>query len=122
MSLPYFIYHAPKRLFLFSIGKEKAFSISECGLRIAECCDTMGKRMGRIGRIRTDFFCFASINTVVQKKSVLICPIRTIRSPIVSQHYNPKSTFPNRKKSIFISETIDNQSLPKSEIKNPKSQ
>jgi hypothetical protein len=49
----------------------------------------MGKRIGRIGRIQTDFFLFfhgfqAHAPT---KKSVSIRPIRSIRSPIVSQPF-----------------------------------
>ena len=37
---------------------ECGFRISEWGIRILENCDTMGERMGRIGRICTDFFEF----------------------------------------------------------------
>jgi hypothetical protein len=49
-------------------------------------CDTMGER---IGRIRTDFFCFILKNQAKkQEKSVSICPIRPIRSPIVSHSRN----------------------------------
>jgi hypothetical protein len=60
----------------------------------------MGERMGRIGRIRTDF----SLVLVLEirekiKKSVWIRPIRPIRSPIGSQPIatfrNPQSTFRN---------------------------
>jgi hypothetical protein len=48
--------------------------------------DTMGERIERIGRIRTDFL---GINAripskKIKKKSVCIRPIRSIRSPIVS--------------------------------------
>jgi hypothetical protein len=51
-----------------------------------EKSDTMGERMGRIGRIRTDFFFYflLAIRAFVPKKSVRIRPIRPIRSPIVS--------------------------------------
>jgi hypothetical protein len=61
----------------------------------------MGERIGRIGQIDADF----SFERIVKnprppKKSVPICPIRPIRSPIVSQSYHP---------------------IPKSEIHNPKS-
>jgi hypothetical protein len=48
--------------------------------------DTMGERMGRIGRIQTDFLDpNARISSKkIKKKSVRIRPIRPIRSPIVS--------------------------------------
>jgi hypothetical protein len=55
-------------------------------------CDTMGERMGRIGRIHTDFFWIPMPEFQAKKskkKSVSICPIRPIRSPIVSQSSNP---------------------------------
>jgi hypothetical protein len=46
----------------------------------------MGERIGRIGQIRTDFFkTFVQNPSIIEKKSVRICPIRPIRSPIVSQ-------------------------------------
>jgi hypothetical protein len=47
--------------------------------------DTMGERIGRIGRIRTDFFGQFQFDSRAkkQKKSVRIRPIR---SPIVSQN------------------------------------
>jgi hypothetical protein len=46
----------------------------------------MGERMGRIGRIETDFFGVRvfGIREKIKKKSVSIRPIRPIRSPIVS--------------------------------------
>jgi hypothetical protein len=53
--------------------------------------DTMGERIGRIGRIRTDFsghsvgIFYGFQAHAPQKKSVCIRPIRLIRSPIVSQ-------------------------------------
>jgi hypothetical protein len=48
-------------------------------------CYTMGERMGRIGRIETDFF-WARVLAIREKskKSASIRPIRPIRSPIVS--------------------------------------
>jgi hypothetical protein len=51
-----------------------------------ENADTMGERIGRIGRIRTDFFFFllGYQTEIAKKKSVRIRPIRPIRSPIVS--------------------------------------
>jgi hypothetical protein len=51
-----------------------------------ESGDTMGERIGRIGRIRTDFFGvqLPEFQAKNQKKSVWIRPIRPIRSPIVS--------------------------------------
>jgi hypothetical protein len=47
----------------------------------------MGERIGRIGRIETDFFGFFHRfqARAPPKKSVRIRPIRPIRSPIVSQ-------------------------------------
>jgi hypothetical protein len=51
-----------------------------------EKSDTMEERIGRIRQIRTDFLeskC-ADFKPKNQKKSVSICPIRPIRSPIVS--------------------------------------
>jgi hypothetical protein len=53
-----------------------------------EKSDAMGERMGRI---RTDFFCFflGHGSEIAPKKSVRIRPIRLIRSPIVS-HCIPK--------------------------------
>jgi hypothetical protein len=46
--------------------------------------DTMGERIGRIGRIRTDFFQpKPEFQAKKAKKSVSICRIRPIRSPIV---------------------------------------
>jgi hypothetical protein len=55
--------------------------------------DTMGERIGRIGRIETDFFGFKCTNFKQknQKKSVSIRPIRPIRSPIVSQFFSLRS-------------------------------
>jgi hypothetical protein len=49
----------------------------------------MGERIGRIGRIRTDFFGGACAwnPSKNQKKSVRIRPIRPIRSPIVSHPF-----------------------------------
>jgi hypothetical protein len=46
----------------------------------------MGERIGRIGQIRTDFFFIFCLKFehLDSKKSVSICPIRPIRSPIVS--------------------------------------
>jgi hypothetical protein len=35
--------------------------ISEEGFRISEYCYTMGERMGRIGRMETDFFCHSVV-------------------------------------------------------------
>jgi hypothetical protein len=55
-------------------------------ISVWESGDTMEERIGRIGRIRTDFFgskC-TDFKQKNQKKSVHICPIRPIRSPIVS--------------------------------------
>jgi hypothetical protein len=78
--------------------------ISDFGM-LGYDCDTMGERIGRIGRMDTDFFYFSRIsNTRIKKKSVSIRQIRPIRSPIVSPSYhhrittfrNPKSTFRNR--------------------------
>jgi hypothetical protein len=48
-------------------------------------CDTMGERIRRIGRMDTDFLFFHGFQAHAPKKSVCICPIRLIRSPIVSQ-------------------------------------
>jgi hypothetical protein len=48
----------------------------------------MGERIGRIRRIDTDFFVW--ISGLFQKKSVQICPIRPIRSPIVSHQHTKK--------------------------------
>jgi hypothetical protein len=47
----------------------------------------MGERIGRIGRIDTDFSLVRvlEIRAKIKKKSVSIRPIRPIRSPIVSQ-------------------------------------
>jgi hypothetical protein len=48
----------------------------------------MGERIGRIGRIYTDFFLWnkrQKSGEKKKKKSVQIPPIRLIRSPIVSQ-------------------------------------
>jgi hypothetical protein len=61
--------------------------------------DTMGERIGQIGRIDTDFSCH-SVRIFErflrnEKKSVSIRPICPIRSPIVSQ----LTTKPNLKKS-----------------------
>jgi hypothetical protein len=55
-----------------------------------ENADTMGERMGRIGRIRTDLLDpNARISSKkAKKKSVRIRPIRPIRSPIVSAFSN----------------------------------
>jgi hypothetical protein len=48
--------------------------------------DTMGERIGRIGQIETDFLGCVGLKSVNNPtKSVSICPIRPIRSPIVSQ-------------------------------------
>jgi hypothetical protein len=58
-------------------------------------CDTMGERIGRIRRIRTDFLIkMHGFQAKKQKKSVSICRIRPIRSPIVSQsiiYYHKKN-------------------------------
>jgi hypothetical protein len=63
-------------------------------LRIGYFCDTMGERMGRIGRIRTDFFLFFTDSKHTRpKKSVCIRPIRPIRSPIVSQNHRVRSIY-----------------------------
>jgi hypothetical protein len=95
-------------------------AISECGLRIVECCgtiilrvrwfwDTMGERILRIGRIRTDFFGqFQFDSRAKKKKSVRIRPIRPIRFPIVS-HCIPKPS------------DAPYSNIPKSEIRIPKS-
>jgi hypothetical protein len=70
---------------------------------IAECYDTILIRwengwygLGGFARIFLNLYSKAKQKT---KKSVPISPIRTIRSPIVSQSYhkNPKSTFRNLK-------------------------
>jgi CRISPR-associated endonuclease/helicase Cas3 len=55
-------------------------------LRVGWFCDTMGERIGRIGRMDTDFFLIFWIESRAfgAKKSVSICRIRPIRSPIVS--------------------------------------
>jgi hypothetical protein len=47
----------------------------------------MGERIGRIGRMQTDFFLIFCLKFIHldSKKSVRIRPIRPIRSPIVSQ-------------------------------------
>jgi hypothetical protein len=64
-------------------------------LHVGWFCDTMGERMGRIGRIDTDFFWYKCPNFKQKnkKKSVPIRPIRPIRSPIVSQNYFPLCIF-----------------------------
>jgi hypothetical protein len=51
-----------------------------------ENADTMGERIARIGRIETDFFYLNAriFKQKIKKKSVSICRIRPIRSPIVS--------------------------------------
>jgi hypothetical protein len=56
---------------------------------VLENGDTMGERIRRIGRIRTDFFGYqcTDFKQKNQKKSVSIRPIRPIRSPIVSQPF-----------------------------------
>jgi hypothetical protein len=52
----------------------------------------MGERMGRIGRIRTDFFVkIYEFQAKESQKSVSICRIRPIRSPIVSPFAKAKS-------------------------------
>jgi hypothetical protein len=54
----------------------------------------MGERIGRIGRIQTDFWGRVCLESVQKsKKSVRIRPIRPIRSPIVSQNYRARSIF-----------------------------
>jgi hypothetical protein len=57
----------------------------ESAISAWEKSDTMGERMGRIGRIRTDFFIkMHGFQAKKSRKSVRIRPIRPIRSPIVS--------------------------------------
>ncbi len=64
--------------------------------------DTMGERMGRIRQIYTDFFFdFAWIfEQRFKKKSVQICRIRLIRSPIRSQFTTTHSEIRNPQSEI----------------------
>jgi hypothetical protein len=66
-------------------------------------CDTMGERIGRIGRIQTDFFWYQCTNFKQknQKKSVSIRPIRPIRSPIVSQN-DPTRSITKKRSNGFV--------------------
>jgi hypothetical protein len=81
------------------------FAISECGLWIAECCDTMGERMERIGRIRTDFFDLPILKYKQNKKKIrsnLPNPPHPFSHRITTTTFrNPKSTFRNRKGFFF---------------------
>jgi hypothetical protein len=76
---------------LFDFSKEMAFGTKlnvflQTRVILNFSCDTMGERIERIRQIRTDFFYFLLKTYALEfKKSVLICLIRSIRSPIVSQ-------------------------------------
>jgi hypothetical protein len=80
-------------------------AISDCGFRIAECCDTnfdtMGERIRRIGRIDTDFLFFFTDFKQMLKIKIRINPLNppnpfshsiTIR---ITTFRNPKSTIRN---------------------------
>ncbi len=54
-------------------------------------CDTMGKRIERMGRIQTDFLDFLfKLRAKSKHKSVCIRQIRSIRFPIVAQNPHTK--------------------------------